>query len=61
MTVMTPAGNTVLEGYGRNKMYKAEVLEAGNTIVNYSRARDRPADVLTWHRRLGHIAIHRIL
>lgn len=61
MTVRGPNGETVIRGFGRNKMYEVEVLESGGTTVNYSRARDRPADILTWHRRLGHVAIRRII
>ncbi|GAW04347.1 retrotransposon Ty1-copia subclass [Lentinula edodes] len=61
MTVRAQNGQTILQGFGRNKMYEVEVLESGGTLANYSRARDRPADILTWHRRLGHIAIRRIL
>lgn len=61
MTVRSADGQKILQGYGRNKMYEVEVLESGKTIVSYSRYRDRPADILTWHRRLGHISIRHIL
>lgn len=61
MTVRAPNGETVIEGFGRNKMYEVEVLESGGAIVSYSRTRDRPTDILTWHRRLGHVGIRRIL
>lgn len=61
LTVKALSGETILEGFGRNKMYEIEVLESGHTTVSYSRTRDRPVDVLTWHRRLGHVAIRRII
>ncbi|KAF8831255.1 hypothetical protein HHX47_DHR1000495 [Lentinula edodes] len=61
MTIKSAGGETIFEGYGRDKMYEVEILGTGTTSANYSRARDRPVDILTWHRRLGHIGIHRIL
>lgn len=61
MTVRTTTGETILEGFGQSKMYGVVILESGETTTNYSRARDRPVDILTWHRRLGHISIRRIL
>lgn len=61
MTIKTVGGKTIFEGYGHNKMYEVEILEIGTISANYSWARDRPADLLTWHRRLGHIGICHIL
>lgn len=49
MIISAPNGKVVMKGFGKNKMYEVEVLESGKTTVNYSRARDRPADIHTWH------------
>lgn len=51
----------LLEGFGKNKMYEVLILETGKVVANYPQMRDRPVDVLTWHRQLGHVGIRRIL
>lgn len=37
MTVKALSSETILEGFGRNKMYEVEILESGRTTVSYSR------------------------
>lgn len=58
VTVKTRAGATVMEGVGKGRMYEVDVLY---TEVNSSRSHERAVDILTWHRRLGHVSIPRIL
>lgn len=56
-----PNSEMVLRGFGRDKIYEVEVLESGPTTVYYLCVCNRPANMLTWHCRPGHVAIHQIL
>ena len=48
-------------GYGIQKMYKVLVVSLGPVAVQYARSQDRLVDITTWHQRLGHISVPRIL
>ncbi|GAV99168.1 retrotransposon Ty1-copia subclass [Lentinula edodes] len=59
LSVKTPEGLVVMMGRGKTKMYEVEILH--QTLANSARSHEKPADIHTWHRRLGHVAVPRIL
>jgi len=61
MTVLTESDKSVMVGFSKGRMYEVEVLETIVVNAQSARSHEKPGDILTWHRRLGHIAIPRIL
>jgi transposase InsO family protein len=59
-TVCSPGSNeVVMQGVGRAKMY--EIDKRDSVVANYARSTTKTTDILTWHRRLAHVSIPRIL
>lgn len=58
VVVKTHEGSVMMEGMGKGRMYEVDVLYAE---VNSARSHQKAVDIHTWHRRLGHVAIPRIL
>ncbi|KAF8830805.1 hypothetical protein HHX47_DHR2000963 [Lentinula edodes] len=54
-------GSEGTSGTAGGKMYEVEVLEKPNVLANSARSHEKAVDIHTWHRRLGHVGITRIL
>ncbi|KAF5387409.1 hypothetical protein D9757_007833 [Collybiopsis confluens] len=60
LSVGKPGGTIILEGVGKGRMYEVQTIEPP-TKANSARSHEKAVDIGTWHRRLAHVSIPRIL
>lgn len=61
LSVKMKGGDIIMVGIGKGRMYKVDVLYDDWVTVGSAKSHGKAVDIYTWHRRLGHVSIPRIL